>query len=162
MNQEEEIQMTEALASKLMFFLKGNLDAVRLCLDLVFIAHLWDDLIDRDRERSKEDINTAFRIALCDIPGNPFFFDHIGEFKTLIMNVILQWQDANALETKPESDHDLHMAYMLRAGLIQIISYCAYLIGGPEWIAQVGPDIRRLYEEPLNEYMKEMKKCQIQ
>ena len=154
---ETELKAQNELTKKLFHFLKGDANAVRFCIDLVYILHLWDDLYDRDRERTKEDINAAFRIALVDMPGNPFYFSCIGELKTLIMNTILQWQDANKLETQPQSDHDLHMAYMLRAGLLQIFNYCAYLIGGPEWVEQVGPDMRRMYEENFFDYLQEMK-----
>ena len=48
------------------------------------------------------------------------------------------------------------MAFMLRAGMLQIYNYCAYLIGGPQWAKEVGPDMRRLYTENFNDYVKEM------
>jgi hypothetical protein len=150
-----ELKNQMVLQEKLMFFLKENIAAVHLCMNLTYIAHLWDDLYDNDRTRTGKEINDAFRIALVDIPLNPFYLEHLTDFRPLMMNAILQWQDANNLEN-PGSEHDKHMAYMLRASFLQIFNYCAYLVGGPDWAAQVGPDMRRLYEEPLNEYMKEM------
>ena len=148
-----EILQQQILTDKLARLLKGNFAAVKLCLDLVFIAHVWDDLYDKDRERTGEDISNAFRIALVEIPENPFYIQNLSDLRPLMMNVILQWQDANVLEHG--NDHDKHMAYMLRAGIVQVISYCAYLIGGVEYAKEVGPDIRRLYEEGLQDFLKE-------
>jgi len=151
---EIEIRKQKILTDKLIYFMKGNLDAVRFCIDIVYIAHLWDDLIDRDIERSGHDINQAFRIALMDIPSNPFYYNNMSDLRPLMMNAILQWQDANILERG--TNHERHMAYMLRASFLQIFNYCAYLVGGPEWVKEIGPDMRRLYEEPLESFMEEM------
>lgn len=150
---EKELEQQRQLAEKLNYFFKGELDAVRLCLDLLYVAHIWDDLIDKDRPRHDNEINTAFRIALFDIPSNQFYFQNQGALKTLILNGILQWQDSNILEKG--SEHDQHLAWMLRDGFLDIFSYCAYLIGGPEWVAQIGPDLRRVNEETIESYIKE-------
>lgn len=70
-----------------------------------------------------------------------------------MMNVILQWQDANVLEIGDREDRA--KAYMLKASVLQLFNYCAYLIGGPAWAAEVGPGLRRLYEESIFDYLKE-------
>ena len=149
-----DIEKDRQLREKLNYFFKGNLAAVEMCMQLTFIAHVWDDLIDKDKVLTDHEISTAFRILLVDLPYNPFYTDHIVDLRPLIMNVILQWWDANVLERG--SDHDRHMAYMLRASFLQIFNYCAYLIGGPDWAGEVGPDMRRLYEESLESFMEEM------
>ena len=151
----EEHDFSLKLRDHLIYFLQGNLHAVRLCIDLTFIAHVWDDLIDRDRERTAWDINQAFRIALVDIPANPFYLQHITQLWPLFMNAILQWQDANILEKGTK--HDKQMAYMLRASFLQIFNYCAYLVGGPEWASEIGPDLRRIYKETFESFSREQK-----
>ena len=159
MDQTTEIEQQEVLTKKLIHFFRGNLDAVRFCIDFVYICHLWDDLIDKDKERTVNEINDAFRAALVEIPGNVFYLANMHILRPIILNIILQWEDANVLETS--SEHDVQMAWMLRAGLIQLFNVCAYIIGGPDWARQVGPDIRRLYDEKLEDFMKEMK-CQVE
>lgn len=154
MNIQEELEKQEKLKTQLKYFLKDNVAAIHLCMNLTYIAHLWDDLYDNDRTRTGKDINDAFRIALVDLSLNPFYLENLTDFRPLMMNAILQWQDANVLERG--SDHDKHMAYMLRASFLQIFVYCAYLVGGPDWAAKVGPAMRRLYEEPLEDFLKEM------
>jgi len=142
------------LIEKLNYFLQGNLHAVRFCVDLTYIAHVWDDLYDRDKERTGQEINDAFRIALVDIPANPFYLQNITQLWPLMMSAILQWQDANVLEKG--SRHDKQMAYMLRASFLQIFNYAAYLVGGPDWARQIGPGLRRMYEESFQSFSKEM------
>jgi hypothetical protein len=141
-----------AWIEKLSPVLKGDQWALQYCIDVMFIAHLWDDLIDGDF-RSKEDINEAFRIALIDIPKNPFYLAHIGDLRPLMMNVILQWQDANVLEKGNREDRA--KAFMLKASVLQLFNYCAYLVGGPAWAIEVGPDVRRFYVESIDDYIGE-------
>ena len=117
---------------------------------------LWDDLIDRDTVRSSQDINQAFMLALCGIPGNSFYDQHRFLLQPLFINSILQWLDANVLE-KSKSIHDRRMAWMLRASILQIFNFCAYLIGGLEWYIKVGPSMRRIYEETFSDFNEEMK-----
>jgi hypothetical protein len=150
-----EVEKQKALTDKLLYFLKGDQNAVDFCVNLTYIAHLWDDLIDKNIQRSDADINDAFRAALIDIPCNPFYVHFRTHLAPLMQSAILQWEDANILERG--SDHDKHMAYMLRASFLQIFCFCAYLIGGSSWARQVGPEMRRLYEETLESFMEEMK-----
>jgi hypothetical protein len=142
----------------MLYFLKGDQWAVQFLVDLLYIIHVWDDLIDKDKKRSDGEINDAFKKCFIDIPSNPFYEKYRYDLRPLILNMILQWEDANTLDHG--SDHDKHMAFMLRAGYFQIVNYCAYLTGGADWARRVGPQARRLYGEDLNDYMKEMEKCQ--
>ena len=152
---EKELQYQKDLVQMLKYCLMDNQDAVRFCIDVTFIAHVWDDLVDKDKERTNEEISNAFKAALIDIPSNPFYLAHINDLRPLMMNAILQWQDANKLEVNGD-DHDKHMAYMLRASFIQLFVYCAFLIGGGGWAETIGPEVRRIYREDLYTYMKEM------
>ena len=151
----------QKLIQKLDMFLQGNIDAVRFCKDLIALIHVWDDLIDRDVERTDNEINDAFRIALIEIPSNPFYRAYQNHFIPLIMNCILQWEDANKMEAGDDLDNK-KMAWMLRASVVQIISYCAFIIGGMEWSRKIGVSIREMYEEKLEDFLKEVKKCQTQ
>ena len=152
--EKTELIKQQELSNRLMYFLKGDCNAVKMCMDLTYIAHLWDDLVDKDRTRSDTDINDAFRLALVEIPMNPFYRKFSFDLSPLFLNTILQWEDANVLESAEE--HDKDMAYMLRASFLQIFNYCAFLIGGPLWAREIGPDMRRLYAEPLNSFKEEM------
>ena len=154
MNEErrqKELEQQKTLTQKLVTFLQGDENAVRFCIDLVFLLHLWDDLIDKDTHREDNEINDAFRVALVDIPSNPFYIAYAHHLRPLFMNVILQWHCANKLERGIE--HEKHIAFGIRAAFIQLFVYCAYLIGGSQWAEKVGPDIWKMYEEKMEEFI---------
>jgi len=148
------------LANLISPILKDNFEAVIFCINLFQVIQVWDDLIDQDNPVEPDQINTAFRVALVDILGNPFVANNSRTLAPVLLNCFLQWQDANELEKSPVVK-DLNMAYMLRASYYQVVSMCAYLVGGADWSKQVGPDIRRLYDENLNAFIEETKKCRL-
>ncbi len=51
----------------------GNQDALNMYRMFIDLTHTWDDLVDKDRDVSPEDINRAFSIALIYLPANPFY-----------------------------------------------------------------------------------------
>lgn len=153
------IEDQNALIEKLKLWLKGDQWAIQFCLDIVFVAHLWDDLTDKDKQRSEKDISDAFILSLVNIPGNPFYAKFSFDLRPVMMNAIIQWQSANVLETGSKEDRD--KAFMLRASILQIIHYCSYLIGGVDWAKESGPEIYRYYQETIDSYM-EGKTCQPQ
>lgn len=123
-------------------------------MDIYYIAQVWDDLVDGDNQQSAENISRAFKLSLIGLYQNPFFSRNMADLLPIMISVIHQWEDANILE-KSEHDNERCMAWMLRAGIYQIFHYCAWLVGGDSWINQIGPDIRKLYGEPLEDFLKE-------
>jgi hypothetical protein len=65
--------MSREVFDALTEYLKDDTNARKLVIDLLFVGHLWDDLIDKDLERTDEDINRAFRTMLVDNQLNPFY-----------------------------------------------------------------------------------------
>jgi hypothetical protein len=131
----------------------GDAAAVALCLDLLAVAHTWDDLVDGDKPVSPAEINAVFKRLLIDIPRNPFYRACQDELMPLLQNVFLQWQAANVFEAERSN---LPKAYMLRAGIYQIFAYVAWLIGGDDHAALVSPQVWRLYGENLADFEREM------
>lgn len=134
-------------------------DAMRFCLQLMDLIHIWDDLIDKDIEPDAETINRAMLTALVDLPLNPFYHKHVQALAPLLVNAFLQWQDANSMEVPGAPDSDLNMAWMLRASVYQIFAFCVFLAGGMDYARQVGPTVRRMYGEKLEQYKEEMRQC---
>jgi hypothetical protein len=133
-----------------MKWMRGDKDAVNFIEQFFYVCHLWDDLVDRDKERSVEEINMAFWVLFVSIPENPFYRMHWAELHPVIVAAINDWHVANTLEAKPEGRD---IAYTLRCSIVTIIAHCAYLCGGHDWAREVGPDIRRLGQrETLQEY----------
>jgi hypothetical protein len=157
MIKEDEWKQFEEVKKGVTFFLKENEDAIRFCMDIWKVCHIWDDIVDKDNP-TYEEVCDAFRIALIDINLNPFFSTFRSHLVPIMMNIILQWEDSNTLDHG--SDHDKHMSYMLRAAPVGIVNFCALLVGGPNWARKVGPDIRRIMIEDFDSYMKEMNSFQ--
>lgn len=151
---ENDLEMERELVRRLDEVLLGNVAATRWVLDMVYVAHLLDDLIDKDKARTDEEISRAFRILAVDMPANPFHEQHRHELRVLWTELFLHWSDATALE-KSSDAHDRAMAWMLRAYLLRAIVHCAYLVGGPDHARSVGPTIQRWYEERVEDELKE-------
>lgn len=125
---------------------KGNEYAVALCMDLLLVAHAWDDLIDEDKGLSEQEIDEAFLCALVSIPANPFFAQNSQYLLPVFHSVWLQWKVANVFE-REKQQHDMEKAYMLRASIYQVFQMVALLCGGRDWAVEVGPEVWRLYGE---------------
>ena len=92
-------------------WLQGNQNAITLCLQLVRVSNLWDDLIDKDKKIDDEDINTVFTDLLVSIPLNPFYVAFQSQIAPMMNNIILKWHTANVYE-KEQKENDLEKAYM--------------------------------------------------
>lgn len=132
--------------------LRGELEAVRLVETLGGISQIWDDLVDRDKPVTSEQVSQAFWAALIEVPGNAFYRQHFDTLYPLIRSVILDWETANRLER--ETPHGQSLAFVLRDSLVGLVVTCAELLGGRKWALRYGPDIRYFFhDETLQDYM---------
>lgn len=100
----------------------GDRNAAKFIADLCQVAHLWDDLIDRDTELSEADINKAFTLALVTIPANPFYQANLRELSPLMFSGILGYVTANTLERSGDS-HSIEIAHGLRYAAANVAAY---------------------------------------
>lgn len=134
---------------------KNNTEAIALSFSLLEIAHVWDDLIDKDREVSAHDINKAFVAATIDLSINPLWGEDLA-FN--LLNVYIRWQDANSIELdKDSTDNALSMAWMLRAGIYDMFILIAVKLHGLDWGLSISPQVRIYYGEPLTDFIKEIR-----
>ena len=142
------------LIERMMAWYRGNENAVQLSLDIYTVIQTWDDLIDRDREVSNDDINETFRKLIYTIPTNPFYAAHAHELAPLLHDMMLQWMVANQMESD-QNPGDLEKAWMLRAAVYQVFVYIASLAVDSAWAAVAGVDIWRSYGETLEQFIHE-------
>lgn len=132
--------------------LQGDMAAVAFCETLFHISQVWDDLVDRDRDVPREEVDAAFWNALIAIPNNPFYMQHAAVLQPLMQAAIVDWMDATTLERGTPRERTV--SYVLRDSLSAIVIHCARLIGGYEWMRSISPDVRReLYDEAISEYI---------
>lgn len=137
------------------YIYKGNSDAIFISLELLKIAHTWDDIIDGDSYDAR-DVNKAFVSCIFTIQNSPLWFSC--GLNHHVLNCFLRWRDANTIEgDKLSTKSDLLKCYMLRAGLYDIFVIIAYHLFGDEWAEEIGPKVRKYYGETPNEFLEEFK-----
>ena len=107
----------------------GNADALALFEAFVEVAHLWDDLIDKDKEVTGDQINRVFTLCLTVIPYNPVFRMHQDSLKPLIINGIAGYLLANKYEEKKD-EHGIELAHTMRYAVSGIFMYLIVLANG--------------------------------
>lgn len=132
-------------------FLLGNKEATSFVLRVHQIFHIWDDLIDKDKEITNEEINKVFWIALVELPEDPFYKANYLMLKPILINSIINWKAANVLENEKQLD----ISFVLRSSYIDILTICALIVGGLDYCDKVTPLIRKFEsEEGIEEYKK--------
>lgn len=151
--------MTEPLSDDILlslkYFLKDDAYAIKYVIDLLFIAHLWDDLFDKDVHRTDEDINQGFIRSLGEIPTNPFYQAYQAQLAPMMANALTMWLESNELE-KGNKNEKL-TAFSICASVVEIIHYCILLKGGIAWVREVGVDFWKLFgltEKDYDEVMR--------
>lgn len=135
---------------------KGDEHAVDLAFMLATVSHVYDDLVDRDKPVPDEQVHRAFWLALVEIPRNRFYQGHVMHLQPLIAQAIVSWRVANELQRSADREA-LNVANVLRYAAADVIVHMAYLIGGPDWAAEVGPALRMLCQkDTLEHFMAEM------
>jgi hypothetical protein len=151
LSEENRLQVV----AKLNHFYQQDQYAVKMAVELLFIGHLWDDLVDRDKVRTDEDINNAFTIALGELPINPYF----PAVYHMIRNAICQWECANAIAG--ESPDTNLTSFLIRNALLEIVHYLIFLVGGPAWMKEQGADFWRFFGQGMAKqydgFLKEVK-----
>jgi len=139
---------------RLEYFLKGDRHALLFCLDLLWIAHVWDDLIDKDKVLSDEVINQTFLKSLASIPSNPFYQQCQAFLMPMIFNAIVLWLEAN--ELKRGNLDQKAVAFCLDNAVIEIIHFCILLKGQSEWARENAPEFWQLFGPTAGELTVDM------
>lgn len=127
--------------AKLLEWFGGNQSAVDFMVSLSSIAELWDDLVDKDKELNRNEIDSVFWNALVTLPTNEFFNQHKSFLMPLIIQSINAWQDS--VELEKGSKDDRAYALTLRIISLQIAPMIVLLLRGKEECRRVSVDIWR-------------------
>lgn len=128
----------------------GDEQAVDFAERLFDLAQNWDDVID---EGAVGKVNGVISWIAFRCQWHPFFTRFDYALRPAMLVCYLNWRDANVLETGDDADRE--KAFMLRAGIYDVFSLMAWLVGGEDHSARVGPAIRRMYGERLADFLKE-------
>lgn len=133
----------------------GNQDALNMYRMFVDLAHLWDDLVDKDKDVSQAEINNAFLICLVYLQANPFYLKIQPQVMPMWITVVSAYETANKFE-KDKDEHGLEIAHNLRYAAGHIVAYAVYVCVGPEKAREIMPDVwKSVVYERYDEYRKE-------
>lgn len=139
--------MLEAISKekqdRLLYFLKDDKHAMLFCLDLLYVSHLWDDLLDLDKQRSGEEINEAFIRSLWRIPSNPFYRQCQPALLPMMYNALSMWLESSTL--KKGDENGKLAAFALDNAVVEIIHFCILIKGTIDWAREVGPEFWALF-----------------
>jgi hypothetical protein len=148
-----EFDKIDSYCKELDYFLLGNSSAINLAKAFMKTFSIWDDLIDKDEQISDGDINKCFWIIFVDLPNNQFYKQYFSLLHPIVINSIINWHAANALEKSGSTE----ISFMLRSSCIDIISMCAFIVGGEEWARKITPSIRKWScNETYSEYVNDL------
>ena len=115
---------------QLLRWMKGDKLAVEYIEIICDVAHKWDDLIDKDKVLSDDDINKLFFDILIKLPRNTFYRKNFEHMNSVLMNAISNWQVATQLE-REGGDYETSIAFILRSSYVDLIT-------------QVGKEVRKI------------------
>jgi hypothetical protein len=133
----------------------GNQDALNMYQAFVDLAHVWDDLVDKDKPVSVEKINQAFLTCLVFLPANPFYRSIQDQILPMWLVVVSAYETANFFETNKD-EHGVEIAHGLRYAVGNIIAYAIHVCVGMEKAKEVLPDMwKTIFYERFDDYRKE-------
>ena len=133
----------------------GNQDALNVFRMFVDLSHLWDDLVDKDKEATEDEINNAFLICLVYLPANPFYRSIQEQVLPMWLTVVSAYQTANKFERDKDA-HGIEIAHGLRYAAGNIVAYMVYVCVGPEKAKEFLPDMwKTIFFERYDDYRKE-------
>lgn len=131
----------------------NNEAAATYCEMLFRISQILDDLIDKDKPVTDAVLIRTFWEALIELPANPFYRQHELYLRPLMASALQDWRDSACLE-RSDSYHYKTLAFVLRDQLTGMVTQCAYLVGGYEWMNKVSLSIRdHFHEDTLEAYL---------
>lgn len=133
--------MTPEFQCRVHEWLKGNDLATEFIVTLYNILHLVDDLTDRDHVTTTRQMQQGFWDALITLPRNAFYVTHFALLNGALQTAILNWHAANRMEVT-EAANAKEVAYVLRSSYNDLITLCAWIIGGQDWSMKVAYECR--------------------
>jgi hypothetical protein len=133
----------------------GNEDALALYRMFVDVAHVWDDLVDRDKVVPEEDINRVFLMCLAAIPANPVYQRMFAQLHPLLVTATIGYTVANKYE-KAKDLHGMEIGHTLRYSVAQAFVYVIVQLNGPERAIEILPEaLKEMMPERIEHYLEE-------
>ena len=138
--------------------LKGNKEAVDLCMAVLDVMDNYDHLVDNDIPESKREEtmhDMVWKLAVST-NSNAFFRANSEQLTVTMANAIISWRTATALQRAGDL-HGARIAYVLRWVPMEFFLHCATIIGGYAWVNEIAPQFWRIMtrDYPFEEFLPE-------
>lgn len=144
---------------RLSFYLGGHDDAVRFMLGVIDLAHVWDDLIDRDVKIEPAVVNRALWFAVVGLQRNRFFVQHRDRLLPVLETGILNWFAANDLEADGRMS-SLEVAHVIRCQVGDVLLMAAEILQGHDFAAKHAAGMRMFtQQDSLDEYLRDFQEA---
>lgn len=137
-------------AALIQWALKDDPSAVEAAEMLWSATHVWDDLVDRDRHPSHDEISGAFWVFAVGLRRNGFWRTHEAELQPLLEQGIYDWLDANRFEHYGK----YHVSFALRCSVLAVIIKMSQILGGLAWARMVSGRLREYVMDDYEEYVR--------
>lgn len=138
--------------------LKLPKNAVDWLVMLYESAQAFDDFKDQDKVEQKR-LDALIWNTLVSLPQNSFYLIHMQTLWPAVATAILKWQAANTAEKNGDANA---MSFAWRAGFYDIVLLVYALCFGNIKARENAHCIMALYGEKFEDYLQEIKRCQIQ
>jgi hypothetical protein len=134
----------------------GNQDALNMAHMLEDLAHIWDDLVDRDKPVSELQVNRAFLTCLVYLPANPFYRSIQDQVMPFWLTVVSAYETANHFE-RTKDPQGVEIAHVLRFAAANIFAYAMHVCLGPDRAREMIPQMwKAVVDERFETYRKEI------
>lgn len=134
----------------------GGLQAgVDMVWAIAHMTHWWDDLVDKDKLVSDEDINNMMRMALVYLPLNPVYQKIAAAAPHFWATIISAYEAANTFE-RTKDERGLEISHTLRYSAGNLIAYAMEQTIGVELARKYIPDMWKVVVfESFDDYKRE-------
>lgn len=138
-----QVAALPAEQQRLLEWALGNADAAAFLSLVGRLSQLVDDIADREAD-PEEASAEVLRLALVELPANPFYRAHEAWFRPIFATSSLIW-DASNEWARSERRTTRMYAYVLREIGEQVIVLTALLCGGWDHARKVTRDLHEFY-----------------
>lgn len=147
MDTPEEVTKNPQAKREFALIANGDPAVFNLLWSFWSFEHVWDDLIDSQKdlsEEKKEQMFKALHDFVTDLLVNPFVMQHRLELRALFVSAMTRCLDGDRMEREQNI-----LAPAVRCGDVDVVAHIAYLHRGWEFLRQIGRI--RTYDKPNEE-----------
>lgn len=133
----------------------GNQDAIRFMTTVSRWSHLYDDLIDGDKEIDPEFVHSVMWDLMVSLPLNKFYVANASMLAPVFATGILNWRGANEMEASG-SKEELYISHATRYSINDLALMVMTIVGGPVHAAKYARDARLSFQrDTISHYLRE-------